>query len=336
MTLKGAQAWRLALCALAVVSGLVSPGRKLYAAEAKPAVAEKPGVTPLPPAPKSPVDHFRELLAMSPAERRQSLTNRTPENQKLILAKIREYESLKPEQRELRLRVTELRWYLMPLMTSPATNRPSQLSMIPPDDRKLVEDRLREWDQLPAASQKQLLENEAAIRYFSELQSDTEEERRRILDSLSPARRAKLQAGIADWQRLPQAERDKLTGRFVQFFDLTGPEKAKAINTLSDAERQQIEKTLKNYTKLPPEQRAACIQSFRKFTSMSLEERQLFLKNAERWKLMSPSERESWRVLVKNLSDAPPLPGSLPPLPQPVRVPPRRPAIVVTNATPGR
>ena len=68
---------------------------------------------------------------MNAAERKQALTNRSPEGQKLILAKVREYESLPPDERELRLRVTELRWYLLPLMTAPATNRPAQLAMIP-------------------------------------------------------------------------------------------------------------------------------------------------------------------------------------------------------------
>src|SRR5204863_5325794 len=39
---------------------------------------------------KSPVEAFRNLLAMSPAERRRALTNRPPEVQKRILAKLLE------------------------------------------------------------------------------------------------------------------------------------------------------------------------------------------------------------------------------------------------------
>ncbi len=46
--------------------------------------------------PRSPVDLFRELLAMTRAERRAHLTNRPPASQKLILAKLREYESMRP------------------------------------------------------------------------------------------------------------------------------------------------------------------------------------------------------------------------------------------------
>ena len=53
---------------------------------------------------------------MTPDERENFLTNRPPEIRKRILAKVGEYEALDPDERELRLRATELRWYLMPLL----------------------------------------------------------------------------------------------------------------------------------------------------------------------------------------------------------------------------
>src|SRR5262249_48638464 len=100
---------------------------------------------PVPTKPKSPVDIFRELLAMSPVERRRALTNRPPEVQKRILAKVLEYESLKPEEREVRLRATELQWYLVPLMSTSPTNRAAQLARVPVELQKLVESRLAYW-----------------------------------------------------------------------------------------------------------------------------------------------------------------------------------------------
>ena len=105
-------------------------------------------------------------------------------------------------------------------------------------------------------------------------------------------------------------------------------EKEKALKTLSEPERQQIEKTLQTFGNLGPEQRARCISSFAKFASLSLEERQQFLKNAERWKLMPPSERQAWRQLVRELP--PPLPPRLPP-PLPPLMQSRSPRQVVTN-----
>ena len=179
---------------------------------------------------------------MSPLERNNFLAGRSPENRKQILAKVREYQSLKPDQRELRLRVTELRWYLWPLMNSPATNRAAQLDRIAPKDRRLIEDRLKEWDQLPPEVRKDLLANEATLRYFTELEDQPGKPA-----LISEERREKLEAGIRQWQALPSAQRQQLMGQFNQFFGLTAQEKARALSTISEAERRQIEKTLRNF-----------------------------------------------------------------------------------------
>jgi len=71
---------------------------------------------------------------MSPAERNHSLTNRTPEARARILAKVREYQVLGPDERELRLRATELRWYLTPLLRGHA----EELSRVLPDAERLT------------------------------------------------------------------------------------------------------------------------------------------------------------------------------------------------------
>jgi hypothetical protein len=283
---------------------------------------------PIPPL-RSPIGFFRDLLVMNPAERKQALTNRPPESQKQILAKVLEYESLRPDERELRLRVTELRWYLLPLMTSPATNRPAQLAMIPDPDRKLVEDRLQEWDKLSPDVQKELLANEATLRYLADIEGRTPEQRRQMFESIPLARREMLEQGINKWGSMSEDQRRKMLDRFKGFFELTDPEKQKALNTLSEPERQQIEKTLRTFGSLPPNQRAQCIRSFEKFAGLSTAERQQFLKSAERWTLMSPSERQAWRDLVQRMP--PPLPPSFPPPLPPSAHPPRPTAAVATN-----
>ena len=287
----------------------------------------KPPAPPLPLA-RSPISFFRELLAMNPVERIQALTNRTPEVRAQILAKVREYESLKPDERELRLRATELRWYLWPLMTVSATNRAALLAAIPEADRELVEHRLQEWDKVPPDLQKELLGIEPTLRYFADIEGLSELQRQQIVSSISPGRRKLLEKGIEQWASLSEDQRRNTLHRFNQFFALTAAEKEKALNTLSEPERRQIEKTLRTFGHLRPDQRAQCIRSFAKFASLSLDERQQFLKNAERWKLMSPAERQAWRQLVTRLP--PPLPPRLPPpLPPLPRTHPAR--AVVTN-----
>jgi hypothetical protein len=278
---------------------------------------------PLPPniPIKSPVEFFRELLAMTPSERSAALTNRAPESRKMILTKLKEYAALDADERELRLQVTELRWYLWPLMNTPATNRLGQLTNVPAGQRILVESRLKEWDALPDEVRKELLENEATRKYFTEIQGRTPEQQKRILAAMPPAQRQALQQGIDKWNGLTDEQRRNLSDRFNQFLVLTEPERDKVLTSLSQPERRQIEKTLQAFSRLPAKERAECIQSFEKFASLSLVQRQLFLRNAERWRQMTPNERQAWRDLVKKVPsaltprDMPPLPPDLPPLP---------------------
>ena len=275
------------------------------------------GVPPVPsPSPtRCPVDFFRELLAKKPAERAETLSDRTLESRKRILAKVREYESMKPDQRELRLRLTELHWYMLPLMSLAPTNRPPNLDYIPEPSRKLVQDRLQEWDKLAASAQNALLTNQATIQHFFETKDLTGEQKRSIEASLTPQRKEMLCRGIEELQKLPPDDRQKMLDRFNQFFELTPTEKEKALTLLSEPERKQMEKTLQSLQSLPPDQRSQCIRSFDKFASMSLAERQLFLKNAERWKLMKPEERQRWRNLVDQMPLMPPTINTPPPIP---------------------
>ena len=257
--------------------------------------------------PPSPVAWFRDLMDKDAEQRREMLTNRTAEDRKQIEAKVREYKALKPEQRDLKLKATELRWYFRRLMMA-GTNRPALLARIPEKERKLIEERLKAWDNLSPAAQKQLQTNEAWLIVITM----PEEQKTNFLAHISPGRSNYLNQGIARLQAMPEADRQKLLERFQQFFDFGPQETQKILSPLSEAERQQIEKTLSKFAELAPWEREQCIRSFEKFTQMSLEERQQFLKNAERWKLMTPADREQWKDLVENLSSPPYPPGYFP------------------------
>jgi hypothetical protein len=252
-----------------------------------------PGV-PIKIFPQSPVAFFRNLLAMSPDERGSFLTNRPPEVRARILSKVREYQALDPDERELRLQATELRWYLTPLLASPPTNREAQLANVPDHLRAVVRDRLVEWDILPPPLKQEFLENDRALHYFARIEPP------------NPATRD-----------LSDGQRQKIAEQFNQFFELTPVEKEKALTTLSGQERVQMEKTLQSFDQMPPSQRALCLRNYAKFAGMSLEERADFLKNAERWSQMTPAEREAWRDLVEHVPQWPPIPPNLIPPPMP-------------------
>jgi hypothetical protein len=242
---------------------------------------------PMRPQLQPPVQFFRKLLLLSPAERFTALTNRTPEARARIMAKVLEYQQLDPDERELRLRATELRWYLTPLFRLAPADRAARLEQVPEELRGLVKSRLEQWDLLPPPLQKEFLDNDHALHYFAHVELTN--------------------SGAAT----PEAQ--KLSDQFNQFFELTEAEKQQALGTLSADERAAMEKTLQTFGKLPLQQRLLCVRNYAKFAGMSSPERAEFLKNAEQWSQMSPKERQSWRDLVAHVPQWPPVPSSITP-----------------------
>ncbi len=261
-------------------------------AQTLPPVPGQPALPINPPLPNSqlvsPVSFFRQLLAMTPAERNRSLTNRPPEARARIQAKVREYLVLSPNDRELRLRATELRWYLMPLFRAAPAEREARLAQVPDELRGVVKSRLTEWDILPPPLQQEFLENDHTLHYFANI------------EVTNPVANSPLQRKISE--------------QFNQFFEFTPEEKAQTLGSLSGDERAQMEKTLKAFETLPPLQRQQCVRNFAKFAGMAPAERAEFLKNAAHWSQMSPQERQSWSDLVSQVPVWPPMP--MPLLPQ--------------------
>jgi hypothetical protein len=277
---------------------------------------------------RSPVDFFRELLAMSPAERALSLTNRTAPQRAMIDSKLQEYAGLAPDEREVRLQATQLRWYLLPLMQTPPQARTNRLALMPPEDRKLVESRLEQWDALSAEQQRRFLEHEAVLGWFARLEGAPEEQRLKLLAAAPPQGRDQLEADLARWQGLPAERQHEMLGQFQSFFELNPRERERVLNVLSEAERRQMEKSLERFASLPADQRVRCLQAFAKLASLSAEERAQFLRSAQKWQAMTPNERAIWRQLVNRVPVMPPLPpgAGRPPLPPGFGKPPLPPS----------
>ena len=263
---------------------------------------------------------------MTPAEREEALTNRTPAIRVRILAKVGEYAALDPDARELRLRATELRWYLLPLLHEAPTNRAARLAVIPSDLQPLVQNRLRQWDILPPPMQAEFLESDRTLRYFTHVDPSS----RPPLPPLPQDQSRRYSPDLAHWNALSEDQRQKIAAQFNQFFELTPAEKKKTLNTLSDAEREQMEKTLAAFGQLSPVQRLKCIRAFTEFAGLSAQEKQDFLKNAQRWAQMSPQERQTWRDLVTHVPEWAPMPPALLP-PVPPQLTQRLHPVVATN-----
>ena len=283
---------------------------------------------PPPPMSRSPVNVFRQLLAMSAREREVFLTNKPPAIRAGLLAKVHEYQSLGPDERELRLRATELSWWLLPFFHEPATNHAARLALVPEDLRELVQARVVEWEILPPQLQREFLANERALRYFTHVNAAPPPPPQ---PSDSVPHSGSGDADQVHWNALSMVEREKMTAQFNHFFELTPREKQKTLNTLSPAERVQMEKTLQSFDRLPASQRARCIRAFNKFAGLAPQDRAEFLKSAERWAQMSPKDRQVWRDLVSHVPLWPPLPQSFAMPPMPPQLAPLIYPVVATN-----
>ncbi len=264
--------------------------------------------------------YFRKLLAMSPQQRDSVLTKKGPDVRERILAKVNEYAALDPDEREMRLRATDLRWYMTFLLNAPSDQRAIMLASVPDDIHDLLQSRLEQWEMLPPPYQQEFLDNERILSYFSEVDVT-----HNVVAASKPS-----DAEQSRWNALSDNERQAVIAQFNQFFELSTEEKQKALGELPDHERRQMEKTLQTFDKLPPPERIQCIRAFGKFAGMSKAQRAEFLKNAQRWSKMTPAERKAWRDLVAHVPQWPPLPPAnimppVPPLPQDVH------ALAATN-----
>jgi hypothetical protein len=310
------------LAALAVGSLLLTT--VLLAAGDAPFAAPPPGAQAETPATResrhlTPIEYFRGLLAMNPVERDRELARKTPADRAVLMAKLREYQALPREIREARLCQTELHWELSGLMKLPPDQRAARLKEVSPLYMPMFNSLLREWDQLPAETRKVLLEKESFIGAYLQLQGSSAVAQRAIRDTWPVERRAQWGAEMERWLALPAAQRTELCAQFQHFCQLSPPAREETALALSDAERQEMEATLREFDRLPAAQREMCINSFRKFATMSQEERAQFLKNAARWDAMAAGERQLWRELVHTLPPMPPMPANfpreLPPMP---------------------
>jgi len=266
----------------------------------------------MPPMPPSPVQPFRQWLQMTSEQREKALADYPEIKREVLRRKLEIYEKLPLAERERRLQMLELRFYMHPLMTdSPnsATTRLATVERIPKPLQRVVTERLREWDSLQPEVRRRILTNDAAVNYFVSIPAPPMPPGMESFSAMTTNNPEPLKVVVPT---MPEKERTRLLARFNRYFDLPKDDKERVLNTFTEAERQEMQSTLEAFEQLTPEQRRVCINSFDKFTQMSRREQNLFLKNAARWSAMTAQERNTWKALV---NDLPPLPEIIPPMP---------------------
>ena len=299
---------------------LLASAMTLETLRGEPAAAPSP--TPSPSVPSVPSDTaspsavFRKLLRSTPEERRAWLEVRPPHIRELVTAKLAEFERLPPIERELRLEVAELEFFLTPILRVAPEERPRLLARIPDQKRSLIDLRLKVWDSLSPDARKELLESQQSLAYFVRSERVDSQRLTETLGTVPPPVRAEVEAQFARWAALQPEERARKTALFERFFDLNSTERARAIRQLSDDERRRMKDAMAQLDALEPQEREHCLQAARQFAALSAAERAEFMANAARWKAMKPSEQAAWRALVDHLDLAiltrPPVPPSMP------------------------
>src|SRR6266446_6823157 len=142
----------LAFCAL--LSLLVTSAITCTAAQSSAPTVSGP---PLPinlPVPPSPIDRLRELVRLDQETRGRELAKKPAASGRVIENTLKELDALTPQQQQVRLRLMELRWEMSRVLSQSPTNRAMALVFIRPEDRDLVKERLKYWDQLSPDLQK--------------------------------------------------------------------------------------------------------------------------------------------------------------------------------------
>ena len=267
------------------------------------AVAAEPSTTE-----RNPVAAFRILLAMRTDARTTELAAKPARLREVLSNRLREYDTLTPAEREARLRATELRFYLNPLLTTIPATRATQLAAVPDGLRPLVTERLAVWDKLPAEIQREVLTNERL------LQAMTRPAVPNAFPPLPPGLEPKVPESVSQWQNLDARQREQLLDNFTHYFRLDERAKTKVVAALPEPKRAEATRTLGQLEQLSADERAACLTALKKLGQMSQGEQAQFYANAELWQKMPESERAAWRKVVTEFPPLPPGAG-LPPLP---------------------
>jgi hypothetical protein len=225
-----------------------------------------------------------------------------------IMAKLEEYQMLPEPYRELRLQVTELRWYLLPLLRLPTEQRALRLENIPEPYRAWVTDRLDQWDIMPPSLRDEMLEYESLLDRFVSGSVDVPLPPPPGTDADEVLQEERK---IREWQALPLTQRQQIYGSLKRYLELSEAERNRTLRSLSEPERAETARALRPIEQWPRNEQQKYIAAFEQYAEMSAEERQQFLRNALRWQRMSSAERQAWRDLVKLLGDTPPLPPDL-------------------------
>ena len=192
--------------------------------------------------------------------------------------------------------VTELQWYLRPLLPLDASTRARTLAQIPESVRPLILSHLRRWDRASEAERSELLSLD--VSHPSWMLGA------RVKMPAPPPPHPPTWASRAGTHSPDTSP--KALARIARLLELDPSERTALLARMSTDERGRAGDLLEALCRLPPGQRTVFINGYRRFWEMKEDDRKRFLRNYESWQAMSAEEKQIWRGMLLGLPPAPP------------------------------
>lgn len=190
----------------------------------------------------------------------------------------------------------------------PEEQRATVLASRSSRSRELLEAKLREYSQLPAAERDRRLKVMDIHWHLKPVLEAPATNRVVALAKVPAKMKSVIEDRLQRWEKLPpHVKDDVLTNETAMSFFIAPPVPPVEPPMPSiDFNRAEMERTLENYANLSLHQRQQCIDSFAALARMTAADRNQFLRNAERWQEMSEEERDTWRQIVNIRPPSPP------------------------------
>jgi len=230
------------------------------------------------------------------------------------------------------------------LLGMSAAERETILVTRSPEQRQVLQNKLREYEALPPLQRESRLCTLQLRLYLRPLMEAPLSNRLERVAAVPQPDRGLVEKRLLIWDQLsPEMQRESLTNEVVlrclfrpeppmpgpggpemksqeildkinQLLESSEKEKSKVLNEFNESERQRMQKALQSFERLSKTQRERCINGFQKLAGLSGPERQQFLSNVDYWESMSPKDRQAWQALINRMS-APRPPQPPPPTP---------------------
>jgi hypothetical protein len=145
--------------------------------------------------------------------------------------------------------------------------------------------RTRRTQQVPTPPQKP--ESHPGERAIDRLSRMTPDEREKLLASLPPARRRRIEQNLREFQKMPPAQQDRVRGRH------------QLLDSLPPQQQNQVRRSVQQFLNMPEQRKAVISQEMQLMAPLSDEERRAHMNGEEFRNRYSAREQQMMANLME-------------------------------------